>query len=74
MKKEGRIAKAHRLSQEGLKPKEIATKMKLNIRIVRAYIWRAKNPEKYQALLKRYHEKKKSKQSTKQQTNQTEQS
>jgi ribosomal protein S6 len=62
LQKEGRVAKAYRLSQEGLKPKEIAKKMKLDERIVRSYIWRAKNPEKYKELLKRYHEKKKAKQ------------
>jgi predicted transcriptional regulator len=61
-KKEGKIAKAYRLKQEGLKVKEIAAKMKLSERIVRAYIWRAKNPEKYKALLNRYREKKKTKQ------------
>ena len=61
MKKEGRIEKVYRLHQEGTSIKEIAEKMKLNERIIRAYIWRAKNPEKYKALLKRYFEKRKQK-------------
>jgi hypothetical protein len=74
MKKEGRIAKAYRLHQEGLKVKEIATKMKLNEWVVRAYIWRAENPEKYKALLKRYHEKKKARLSVQPSANQPENS
>lgn len=61
MKKEGKIEKVHRLSQEGANVKEIAEKMKLNEKIVRAYVWRAKNPEKYKTLLNRYYEKKKGK-------------
>lgn len=64
MKKEGRIAKVYRLSQEGVSVKEIAEKMKLSERIVRAYIWRMKNPEKYKALVKRYFEKKREKEKT----------
>jgi predicted transcriptional regulator len=61
LKKEGKIAKVYRLSQEGVNVKEIAEKTKLSERIVRAYIWRVKNPEKYKALVKRYFEKKKGK-------------
>lgn len=61
MKKEGKIAKVYRLSLEGLNIKGIAEKMKLNERIVRAYLWRAKNPEKYKSLVNRYFEKKREK-------------
>ena len=61
MKKEGKIAKVYRLSQEDVSVKEIAEKTKLSERIVRAYIWRVKNPEKYKALVKRYFEKKREK-------------
>jgi hypothetical protein len=62
-KKKGKVAEVYALHQKGVKVKEIAQKMKLNERIVRSYIWRAGNPEKYKELLKRYHEKKKAKQS-----------
>ena len=72
--KEGRIAKAYRLRQEGLTIKEIATKMKLNEWVVRAYIWRAENPEKYKALLERYNEKKKARLSAQPSANQSENS
>jgi DNA-binding NarL/FixJ family response regulator len=58
-KKEGRIAKVYRLHQKGVSAKEIAAKTKLSERIVRSYIWRMKNPEKYRELLKRYFAKKK---------------
>lgn len=64
MKKEGKIAKVYRLSQEGVSVKEITEKTKLSERIVRAYIWRMKNPEKYTALVKRYFEKKVGKEKT----------
>lgn len=61
MKKEGKIAKVYRLSQEGVSVKEIAEKTKLNERLVRSYIWRMQNPQKYKALVDRYFEKKKGK-------------
>jgi len=60
-KKKGKIAEAHTLHQKGVGVKEIAQKMKLSERIVRNYIWRAKNPQKYKKLLARYYEKKKQK-------------
>ncbi len=63
MKKEGKIQRVYRFHKEGLKVKEIAEKTKLSERIVRAYIWRSANPEKYKALLKRYNDKKKAKKS-----------
>ena len=64
LKKEGKIAKVYWLSQEGVSVKEITEKTKLSERIVRAYIWRMKNPEKYKALVKRYFEKKAGKEKT----------
>ena len=57
-KKKGKIAKVYRLHQEGVSVKEIAKRMKLKENVVRSYIWRKKNPEKYKALLKRYYDKK----------------
>lgn len=64
MKKGGKIAKVYGLSQEGVSVKDIAEKTKFNERIARAYIWHAKNPEKYKALVKRYFEKKREKEKT----------
>lgn len=65
-KKQGKIAEVYALHQKGVSVKEIAKKKKLSEQVVRSYIWRAKNPEKYKALLKRYFEKKKTKGSSKQ--------
>lgn len=61
-KKKGKIAQVYKLHQKGVSVKEIAEKMRLSERIVRAYIWRMKNPEKYKALVQRYFEKKRQKQ------------
>lgn len=63
-KKKGKIAQVYKLHQKGASVKEIAEKMKLSERIVRSYIWRVANPEKYKALLQRYFEKKRQKQET----------
>jgi transposase len=60
-KKKGKIAQVYKLHQEGISVKEIAAKMKLSERIVRSYVWRTKNPEKYRKLLERYFAKKKEK-------------
>lgn len=60
-KKKGKIAQVYKLHQKGLSAKDIAEKMKLGERVVRAYIWRKNNPEKYRELLKRYFEKRKQK-------------
>jgi DNA-binding NarL/FixJ family response regulator len=49
-KKKGKIAEVYRLHQKGMSVKEIAEKMKLKESLVRAYIWRMKNPEKYRKL------------------------
>jgi len=61
-KKKGKIAQVYKLHQKGLSVKDIAEKLKLNEGIVRSYIWRAANPEKYKALLERYYQKKREKQ------------
>lgn len=60
-KKKGKIAQVYALHQKGNTVREIAEKMRLNERVVRAYIWRLANREKYSALLKRYFEKKRGK-------------
>ena len=68
--KKGKIAEVYALHQKGISVKQIAEKKKLSERVVRSYIWRAENPEKYKALLERYFEKKKAKQSAKPQATQ----
>ena len=60
-KNKGKIAEVFRLHQKGVSVKEIAEKMKLKKSVVRAYIWRTKNPEKYKELVKRWYDKKKTK-------------
>lgn len=45
----------------GKSVKEIAERMKISERVVRSYIWRKKNPQKYQELLRRYFTKKRQK-------------
>ena len=57
-KKLGKIQQVYRLHQKGLSVKEIADKMKISERLVRSYLWRSANPEKYKELLKRYFTKK----------------
>ena len=65
-KKKGKITKVYRLHQQGVSMKEIAEKMKLKESVVRAYIWRMKNPEKYKELVKRWYDKKKAKEAKEQ--------
>jgi hypothetical protein len=65
-KKKGKVAQVYAMHKKGVSIKEIAEKMKLNERVVRSYIWRAKNPEKYKALLDRYFAKRKQKAEEKQ--------
>jgi len=60
-KKKGKIVRVFELHKKGVSVKEIAEKTKLSERVVRAYIWRKKNPEKFKALLNRYFSKKKQK-------------
>jgi len=57
--RKGKVAQVYAMHQKGVAVKEIAEKMKLNERVVRSYIWRAKNPEKYKELLDRYFAKRK---------------
>lgn len=61
-KRKGKIAQVYRLHQKGIGIREISEKMNLKQTIVRSYIWRAANPEKYKALLQRYFAKKRQKQ------------
>jgi DNA-binding NarL/FixJ family response regulator len=65
-KKKGKIAEVFRLHQKGVSVKDIAEKMKLKKSVVRAYIWRTKNPEKYKELVKRWYDKKKAKEAKEQ--------
>jgi len=60
-KKKGKIAQVYKLHQKGTNVKEISEKMNLSERVVRAYVWRIKNPEKYKALVQRYFAKKRQK-------------
>jgi predicted transcriptional regulator len=61
-KKKGKIAKSTRCMRKGFRQKRVASKMNLSERLVRAYIWRMKNPEKYKALLSEYLAKRRQKQ------------
>ena len=51
------------LSAQEMKPKEIYAKIAkalgISIRAARSYVWRAKNPQKFQEMLKRYFAKRK---------------
>jgi hypothetical protein len=58
-KKKGKVQQVWEMRQKGKTVKDIAKKTGLSERIVRSYIWRAKNPEKYKALMERYYAKKK---------------
>ena len=58
-KKKGKIAQVYKLHKKGVRVKEIAEKMQIKETLVRSYIWRSANPEKYKELLKRYFAKKK---------------
>jgi DNA-binding NarL/FixJ family response regulator len=60
-KKKGKIAKVFSLYEKGMSAKQISEKMNLSVRLVRSYIWRAKNPEAYKELLARYFQKKQKK-------------
>jgi hypothetical protein len=60
-KQESKISQVYEMHLKGINVKDIAKKTGLSERVVRAYIWRKKNPEKYQALLKRYFDKRKKK-------------
>lgn len=60
-KKTGKIKEVSAMHTKGASVKDISEKMKISERIVRSYVWRAKNPEKFKALLARYQEKRKKK-------------
>jgi hypothetical protein len=66
-KKEGKIQQVWEMSQKGISVKDIAKKTVLKEQIVRSYIWRKRNSEKYKALLSRYQKKRKEKLVEKQQ-------
>lgn len=70
-KKKSKIQKVFELHQKEVSVKDIAKKMKLSEHVVRSYIWRKKNPEKYKELLKRYFEKRKASQSSAEPQNET---
>jgi hypothetical protein len=53
-KREGKIQQVWDMSQKGSIVKDIAKKTGLSERVVRSYLWRKKNPDKYKALLARY--------------------
>lgn len=59
IKKNGKIQEVWEMNQKGASVKEIAQKMKISERVVRSYLWRKKNPEKFKALLAKYQEKRK---------------
>ena len=61
-KRKGKIAKVYKLHLKGKSVKEIGEEMKLSERVVKAYLWRCANPQKYRALLQRYYSKKRQKQ------------
>jgi hypothetical protein len=65
-KKQGKIQQVWELSQKGSIVKDIAKKTGLSERVVRSYLWRKKNPEKYKELLARYLAKKRTKAQEKQ--------
>jgi len=60
-KKEGKIQQVWEMNQKGSSVKDIAKKTGLTEKVIRSYIWRKQNPEKFKALLKRYQEKRKKK-------------
>lgn len=67
-KKETKVQKTLRLfnkytkGKDAMKPadavNQLTKELKISKRLVRSYLWRARNPEKYKALLDRYFEKK----------------
>jgi hypothetical protein len=58
-RKNGKVAEVYAMHQRGIKVKEIAKKMKIGERVVRSYVWRAGNPDKFKALIARYQKKRK---------------
>lgn len=68
-KKKGKIAQVYKLHKKGVSVKEIAEKLKIKETLVRSYIWRSNNPEKYRLLLQKYFKKKRDKQQVKKKEN-----
>ncbi|MGD0496739.1 MAG: hypothetical protein ABSB28_12010 [Candidatus Bathyarchaeia archaeon] len=58
-KKKGKILRVCQMHTKGASVEEIAQKLDISPRLVRSYLWRGLNPEKYRALLQRYFTKKK---------------
>ena len=48
-----------RLLGEGKDIKQVAKELGIKVQLARSYKWRAENPEKFKAMLKRYFEKRK---------------
>jgi len=69
MVKKGKIEKVYRLYTKAIEAGEkssdvidqLAKKFKVSKRTIRGYIWRAKNPEKYRAVVQKYFERRKAK-------------
>ena len=61
VKKETRQEAVMRLLGEGKTIDEISQILGIKKQLVRSYKWRAENPEKFKAMLKRYFEKRKAK-------------
>lgn len=64
-KKETRQEAVMRLLGEGKDIKQVAEEMGIKVQLARSYKWRAENPEKFKAMLKRYFEKRKTKKAAK---------
>ena len=60
-KKETRQQAVMRLLGEGKDIKQVAKELGIKVQLARSYKWRAENPEKYKAMLKRYFAKRKAK-------------
>ncbi len=64
-KVEKALALYEKLALQSMQPKvifqKISEELKISERAARGYVWRAKNPEKFKALLTRYFEKRKAK-------------
>ena len=65
VKKETRQQAVMRLLGEGKDIKEVAKELGIKVQLARSYKWRAENPEKYKAMLKRYFDKRKAKKAAK---------
>ena len=60
-KKETRQQAVMRLLGEGKAIKQVAEELGIKVQLARSYKWRAENPEKYKAMLKRYFDKRNAK-------------